>query len=39
MSGGLVVNGQSANAGALLAFIAGPEGARVLRAAGMEPRP
>jgi ABC-type molybdate transport system substrate-binding protein len=37
MSGGLVVNGQSANAAALLDFISGPEGTAVLHAAGMEP--
>lgn len=39
MSGGLVINGQSANAAAFLTFIAGPEGAAILRAAGMEPNP
>jgi ABC-type molybdate transport system substrate-binding protein len=39
MSVGLVSLGQSANAGALLAFIVGAEGAAVLHAAGMEPRP
>jgi len=39
MSGGLVANGQSANSAALLAFITSAEGAAVLHAAGMEPRP
>jgi len=39
MSGALVANGQSANAAALLAFIASDQGAAVLRAAGMEPGP
>jgi ABC-type molybdate transport system substrate-binding protein len=38
-SGGLVVNGQSRNAAALLAFIAGPEGRAVLTSAGLETRP
>ena len=36
-AGALVANGQSANAAALLQFIAGPKGHASLRSAGMEP--
>jgi ABC-type molybdate transport system substrate-binding protein len=38
ISGALVTNGQSAKAGDLLAFIAGPEGNTMLHLAGLEPR-
>ena len=38
ISGGLVTNGQSANAAALLAFLTGPEAQAALRKAGLEAR-
>ncbi len=37
-AGALVTQGQSVNAAALLAFIAGPDGKAILQAAGLEPQ-
>jgi ABC-type molybdate transport system substrate-binding protein len=39
IQGALVANGQSANAAALLAFMAGPQGKAILHAAGLEAMP